>query len=133
MEYEFKDLSVSDLHKRIQFIQNKFEESMMQLKLQFKKDCDPLEKLYEKKIELEEISEKLVKNGYVEEESKEVKPVPKRPCESNYNNQLAKNYTSFNNQGKPKKHSASPIKGVSKTETNFYNRSESKKLIDFRQ
>jgi hypothetical protein len=124
MEYEFKNLSISELYKRINFITEKYEKDIKELKRQFQLDCDPLKKLYDKKIKLEEINEQLIDSGYVEEE--EAKPLKKKMKieKSIQNRDFFKQYSSPSNPPiRSKKKSSSPMKIASKTENGFFKKS----------
>lgn len=127
MEYEFKNLCVSELYNRINFITDKYEQDLKELKRQYKADCDPLKKLYEKKIKLEEINEKLIESGYVEEKpEQEPKNIKKKlKFEKSFQNkEFFKQYSSPSNPPlRNKKKSTSPMKIISKTENGFFKKS----------
>jgi len=127
MEYEFKNLSISELYKRINFITEKFEKDMNELKLQFKLDCDPLQNLYEKKIQLADVREKLIESGYVEKKKDETKSVKSKfkVNKSIKNKDFLKQYSSPSNPPiRSRKKSTSPLKKASKTENGFFKKSK---------
>lgn len=112
-----------ELSGRIAFLEQKFQQDMKELERQFKKDCGPLQQLKEKKQELEKIREKLAEAGY-EEENEASEAEETRLSESAASKSFAKQrMTPSNPPKRSKKKSVSPLKGISKTENDFYNKS----------
>jgi formyltetrahydrofolate synthetase len=126
LQYEDQQLSPQDLEIRLKYLQSKYEKDLKQLQMEFQKTFEPLNKLYKKKKELQEVDEQLKKEGY-EETEVEMTPKSKNGF-PHFRSNISNNYESFPSKQSKKKKSFSPMKIISKTGNDFYSQAGGYKI-----
>ena len=120
-------MPLSVLSKRLEYLQANYQRDLQELEKQFKRQFEPLDRLFGKKKELEGVQRKLEEEGFAEDSPE---PAKKRANALNSRSKVSNNYTGGARDLSKGKKSMSPMKIKSKTGNHFYPRAGGRVTAD---